>query len=84
MSLVDVVMWWVTGACIFRKKDHCPGGPSKTAGVQFAALNRWLLARLSTSADGDPAAEEVVRFPRTVGRCNKGAPRLNAEAQLKE
>jgi hypothetical protein len=36
------------------------------------AESRDSLPADDTNADGDPAAEEIERFPKTVGRCNKG------------
>lgn len=39
MFFMDMAMWWVTEILNLRKKKQCRGGPSKTAGVQLAALN---------------------------------------------
>ena len=62
------------------------GGPSKTVGAQGMRLIDGLEVRLTAqaNADGDPAADGIERFPRTVGRCNEACPRVQARRHIEK
>ena len=62
-------MWW---AGVTFGNDR----PSKTVGVQLAALNK------STNADGDPAADGM-NILLTVGRCNVEHKRRKSRSAFK-
>ena len=62
------------------------GGPSKTVGAQGMRLIDELEVRLTAqaNADGDPAADGIERFLRTVGRCNEACPRVQTRRHIEK